>query len=96
MMKIEAKKDRPNFAAAQPGQPPPINTRSIDTQLLVNDRDTIVIGGVLEETEDASESRTPGLHAVPILGMFFKSKQRLSERVELLIFISPRIVAGEI
>ena len=96
LMKIEAKKDRPNFAAAQPGQPPPINTRSIDTQLLVNDRDTIVIGGVLEETEDASESRTPGLHAVPILGMFFKSKQRLSERVELLIFISPRIVAGEI
>lgn len=96
LMKIEAKKDRPNFAAAQPGQPPPINTRSIDTQLLVNDRDTIVIGGVLEETEDASESRTPGLHAVPILGMFFKSKQKLSERVELLIFISPRIVAGEI
>ncbi len=95
LLDINAKKDRPDFSAVGPGEAPPINTRSIKTQLLVDDRDTVVIGGVLEETEEVGESRTPGLHNLPVLGNLFKSQRQMKKRVELLIFISPRIVEGE-
>ena len=70
---------------------PPIDTRKVNTTLLVADGDTIVIGGILEEEESFSESRTPGLGEVPILGALFKSERTRKNRAELLIFISPRI-----
>jgi len=89
-LKIDAKKERADFANLVNGVPP-IDTRKVNTTLLVADGDTIVIGGILEEEESFSESRTPGLGEVPILGALFKSERTRKNRAELLIFISPRI-----
>ncbi len=91
-LEIQAKKEAPNFTQVIPGQPPAIDSRKIDTELLVDDGATVVIGGIIEETETESESRTPGIHMLPFLGHFFKSKSTKKEKNELLIFINPQIV----
>jgi type IV pilus assembly protein PilQ len=91
-LKIDAKKERADFSQlVGTSGLPPIDTRKVSTTLLVADGDTIVIGGILEEEESFSESRTPGLGQVPILGALFKSERTRKNRAELLIFISPRI-----
>jgi type IV pilus assembly protein PilQ len=93
-LKIDAKKERADFSQlVGTSGLPPIDTRKVSTTLLVADGDTIVIGGILEEEESYSESRTPGLGQVPILGALFKAERTRKNRAELLIFISPRITA---
>ncbi|ROR03046.1 type IV pilus secretin PilQ [Desulfosoma caldarium] len=91
-LQIQAKKEAPNFTQVIPGQPPAIDSRKVDTELLVDDGATVVIGGIIEENESDSESRTPGVHKVPVLGHLFKSKSVRMEKNELLIFINPQIV----
>lgn len=91
-LQIQAKKEAPNYTQVIPGQPPAIDSRKVDTELLVDDGATVVIGGIIEENESDSESRTPGVHKVPVLGNLFKSKSTRMEKNELLIFINPQIV----
>lgn len=91
-LQIQAKKEAPNYTQVIPGQPPAIDSRRVDTELLVDDGATVVIGGIIEENESASESRTPGVHKVPVLGHLFKSKSTRMDKSELLIFINPQIV----
>lgn len=92
-LEIKAKKEQVDFAS-QIGtdNAPPINTRRVATELLVADSDTVVIGGVIEDTESKVENRTPGLSQVPILSSLFKNQKYRKTKNELLIFISPRIV----
>ena len=71
---------------------PPLNTKQADTELLVNDGDTIVIGGIIQETDRESQSGIPFLSKIPILGHLFKEQMRSNEKSELLIFITPTIV----
>jgi type IV pilus assembly protein PilQ len=92
-LKVDAKKEQPDFARSVNGVPA-IDTRRVSTVLLVPDGDTIVIGGVIEETDTRLENRTPYLANVPVLGALFKSERMRREKSELLIFISPRI-AGQ-
>jgi type IV pilus assembly protein PilQ len=91
-LQIQAKKEAPNYTQVIPGQPPAIDSRKVDTELLVDDGATVVIGGIIEENESDTESRTPGLHKVPMLGHLFKSQSSRLEKNELLIFINPQIV----
>jgi len=86
-LNIETHKDEPG-----PGSPPPIITKQAITEVLVNDGDTTVIGGLFKDTENQDGTRVPGLGGLPILGWLFKNKatSRLGE--ELLIFITPKIV----
>jgi len=91
-LQIQAKKEAPNYTQVIPGQPPAIDSRKVDTELLVEDGATVVIGGIIEENESDTESRTPGLHKVPVLGHLFKSQSSRLEKNELLIFINPQIV----
>ena len=74
------------------GDEPPINKMEIVTKLLVSDGDIVVIGGVKKNTNNISESRTPGLGRVPVLGNLFKSKTKTNNLDELLIFIAPRVI----
>jgi type IV pilus assembly protein PilQ len=91
-LEIKAKKESPNFTqVVGPDGAPAIDTRRIATELLVADGDTIVIGGVIEETESYAEDRTPGLSQLPVLGGLFKSERFTKTKNDLLIFISPRI-----
>jgi len=63
-----------------------------NTELLVNDGDTIVIGGVTKTTDTAGEEGVPGLRKIPGLGWLFGSKAKDKSKNELLIFITPKIV----
>ncbi len=77
------------------GSPPALQTKSAKTELLVNDGDTIVIGGIIKETNSMSVTGLPGLSKIPIIGWLFGSKQTSGDRQELLIFITPKIVQLE-
>jgi type IV pilus assembly protein PilQ len=90
---ISIKKQRPapEFAVAG-GTNAPIFTRDAETELLVRDGGTTVIGGIYEITAGEGESRVPGLHKIPVFGWLFKNKSVRQDHDELLIFITPRIV----
>jgi len=74
---------------------PSLSTNEAETELLVNDGDTIVIGGIIKSSKQDGVSGFPGLKDVPVLGWLFKSNQTTKENNELLIFITPRIVQLE-
>ncbi len=74
---------------------PALSTNEAETELLVNDGDTIVIGGIIKSSRQEGESGFPGLKDIPVLGWLFKSKVKNEENNELLIFITPRIVQLE-
>jgi type IV pilus assembly protein PilQ len=73
---------------------PPINTQRANTQVLVKDNDTIVIGGVYVSQEQSQNDHTPGLHKIPLLGWLFRRDIVDDQANELLIFITPRIIKG--
>jgi type IV pilus assembly protein PilQ len=92
IMRIVVENGSPDFSRAIEGNPP-INTQRANTMVRVADGDTTVIGGIFLSTEQASQSRTPGLSKVPVLGWLFKRDEITDESRELLIFITPRIIA---
>ncbi len=69
-----------------------INKRELETTVLVDDGDIVVLGGLLDENERASVNAVPGLSEIPVLGGLFKSKARTGGRTNLMIFIRPRII----
>ena len=71
---------------------PSINTREIATQVLVNDGQTVVLGGILETTQREDDKKVPYLGDVPILGHLFKNTSHQDNKDELMIFITPKIV----
>jgi type IV pilus assembly protein PilQ len=79
-------------ASATGGFVPSIDTREIVTQVLVNDGQTVVLGGILESERRESEQKVPLLGDVPVLGRLFKSTAKTDNKDELLIFVTPRIL----
>ncbi|SDF80674.1 type IV pilus assembly protein PilQ [Onishia taeanensis] len=71
---------------------PAIDTNQIETQVLVDNGETVVLGGILTQEELRSLSKTPFLGDLPVLGHLFRYTQEQNEKVELLIFITPRIL----
>jgi type IV pilus assembly protein PilQ len=71
---------------------PSINTREISTQVLVNDGQTVVLGGILETTHRTDETKVPFLGDVPVLGNLFKTSTKTNDKDELLIFVTPKII----
>ena len=69
-----------------------INTQRASTTVLVADGDTTVIGGIYQTRESETETRTPFLHSIPLLGWLFKQDDNRNSSDELLIFITPRII----
>ena len=74
---------------------PSLNTNEAQTQLLVNDGDTIVIGGIIKKNEQESVTGWPGVKNIPLVGWLFKTATESQTNNELLIFITPRIVQLE-
>lgn len=70
-----------------------INTKHIKTQVLVENGGTVVIGGIFELNEVESETRVPLLGDLPYVGNLFKTKQRSSNKQEMLVFITPKMVS---
>jgi type IV pilus assembly protein PilQ len=75
---------------------PSIDTKNVTTQIAVNNGDTAVIGGIYEETIRSDVTKVPLLGDIPVVGYLFKQTARSSEKTELLIFLTPRIVRESI
>lgn len=74
----------------------PINVTELTTTALVADGETIVLGGIFEQTKSTSESKVPLLGDIPVVGRLFRSNTELNQKTELLIFITPRILTDNI
>ena len=74
------------------GTVPSIDTRSVETQVLVADGQTVVLGGIYETERRETIKKVPFLGDIPFVGALFRSKQRLDNKAELLIFVTPRIL----
>ncbi|MDL2286435.1 type IV pilus secretin PilQ [Desulfococcaceae bacterium OttesenSCG-928-F15] len=74
---------------------PALQTKEIETELLVNDGDTIVIGGVLVTRQTDSKNQVPFFSKIPLIGWLFKSTNTSNTKEELLIFLTPRIMQLE-
>ncbi|MFG6159110.1 type IV pilus secretin PilQ [Halomonas sp. 1390] len=71
---------------------PSIDTNSIETQVLVDNGETVVLGGILTTEEARSLFKTPFLGDLPVLGNLFRYTENTNDKVELLVFITPRIL----
>ena len=74
------------------GQVPTINRREVNTAVLVDDGQTVVIGGVYEFTDRNSVNKVPFLGDVPFLGNLFKKRSRNKDKAELLVFVTPKVL----
>jgi len=70
-----------------------INTKHVKTQVRVQDGGTVVLGGIFEDSDKNDEAKVPALGDVPVLGWLFRNRQQLRRRSELLVFLTPRVVA---
>jgi type IV pilus assembly protein PilQ len=71
---------------------PSINTRSITTQVLVNNGDTVVLGGIYEQIRSEGVDKVPLLGDLPLIGVLFRHKYKVDDKAELLIFVTPKIL----
>lgn len=74
---------------------PTITTKKVESELLISDGDTIVIGGIIKSNKAITEKGFPLLQHIPVLGWLFKSRIQSEDKQELLVFLSPRIVSYE-
>ena len=79
-------------ASATGGFVPSIDTRAVETQVLVNDGQTVVLGGIYETERRDTVNKVPFLGDIPGVGFLFRSTQKVSNKAELLIFVTPRIL----
>ncbi len=93
-MEIHAEKGAPDWSNTVAGNPA-IDTNTADTELFVDDSQTVVIGGILTTTDTVTKAQVPGLSKIPILGWLFRQKKTVKDKQELLIFITPRIIRIE-
>lgn len=88
---INVTNNRADFSQLVQGQPA-IQIKEASTELLVDDGDTTVMGGVFSTEQSYSQDRVPGLSKIPLLGYLFKNSAEATTRNELLVFITPHIV----
>ncbi len=70
-----------------------IDTRAVETDVLVENGGTVVIGGIYEQVENNQVNKVPFLGDIPILGALFRNTTRTNNKTELLVFLTPRVVA---
>jgi len=80
------------FVGQGGAQIPSIDTREITTSVIVNDGQTVVLGGILETERRETEKKVPYLGDIPVLGYLFKTTGRTNNKDELLIFVTPKIL----
>lgn len=93
IMDLEVHKDS---VGARTDDGPAIDTKSIKTQVLVENGGTIVIGGIFEMEEVNQTNKVPLLGDIPVMGNLFKNRTRETEKREMLVFITPRMVTDAI
>lgn len=81
---------------ANGGQVPSIDTRTVATQVLVNNGDTVVLGGIYQTTKNRTVNKVPFLGDLPLLGVLFRNTEVVNNRDELLVFVTPKILASNL
>ena len=92
MMSVQVNRDARGTFRSPVNQVPSIDTREAQTEVLVKDGETLVIGGIYETETDKTEQGIPWLMHIPVLGWLFKNQDTLSTKKELLIFLTPTII----
>lgn len=96
IMDLIVTKDEPDFTRTAADGTPTINTREIETRVLVENGETVVLGGVYERTKSFAKEQVPWLGDVPVLGRLFKQEFREDINTELLIFVTPKILKSDL
>jgi len=92
-LNMNVKKDEvEDFVQASIGTVPLINKREVNTAVLIEDGQTVVIGGVYEFRDRSDIQKVPFLGDIPFLGNLFKKKGKNKEKAELLIFVTPKVL----
>ena len=92
LMTIRAENNQPDRGTLGANGQPSISRKEANTQVLVKDSDTTVIGGIYVRGGGVSTASVPVLSKIPLLGFFFRNHVEQESRQELLIFITPRIL----
>lgn len=96
IMEVKVNKDAPDYQNRLGDEgPPPISKNEVNAKVLVADGETIVIGGVFSNTQSKSTSKVPLLGDVPYVGRLFRRDLVTDEKVELLVFLTPRIMNNQ-
>jgi len=95
VMDLIVNKDSPDFGNLVQGVPP-INTQNVETQVLVDNGETVVLGGVYEQTKTKSIDRVPFFGDLPLVGGLFRNKTETNDKSELLIFVTPKLLKEDI
>jgi type IV pilus assembly protein PilQ len=90
-MDLKVNKDNPDFTRAVLGVPP-VDTRELQTSVLVENGETVVLGGVFERTKAKNRASVPFFGDLPGIGWAFQQNQNQDDNSELLIFVTPRIL----
>ena len=80
------------YQTGRGGSVPSIDTRELSTSVLVNNGETIVLGGIFQDERNRKEDRVPYLSSIPVVGYLFKRRSNETRKRELLIFVTPTIV----
>jgi type IV pilus assembly protein PilQ len=75
---------------------PAIDTKNVQTQVLVENGGTVVLGGIYEQTDRMTVTKVPVLGDLPVVGYLFKNTSQVNDRTELIIFITPRVISERI
>lgn len=90
LLTLKVNQDRPGTTLVQ--GVPEIDTREIKTQILINNRQTLVLGGIYEKNQQKAVQQIPFFSKIPILGRLFKHDSQENSQQELLIFVTPEII----
>lgn len=94
IMEVKVTKDAPDFGNLVNGVPP-LNKNEVNAKVLVNDGETIVIGGVFSNTQSSAVEKVPFLGDLPFVGRVFRRDIVTDNKAELLVFITPRIMNNQ-
>ncbi|EMT2128135.1 type IV pilus secretin PilQ [Neisseria gonorrhoeae] len=92
IMTVKINKDSPAQCASGSSKILCISTKSLNTQAMVENGGTLIVGGIYEENNGNTLTKVPLLGDIPVIGNLFKTRGKKTDRRELLIFITPRII----
>lgn len=95
IMDLKVTNDKPDFGNVVLGTPP-IDTNRVETQVLVDNGETVVLGGVYERVSTSNITRVPFFGDLPLVGALFRQKTDKDEKTELLMFVTPKLIKENI
>ena len=92
LLKLSINHDKPS--ALLVNGVPAIQTQQLTTEVLLSDKQTVVLGGIFEKESSEQKEGVPGLRSIPLLGALFRSSRTVLKKKQLLIFVTPQVLVG--